>query len=400
MMANLRLTVAESAAVVIDDVDDLKLVDPDRAIVGKVLNPNVLHINTISAALRPAWGNPKGLLFNPAGDNLFVAEFGSKADCDRVMDGSPWVVGRHAVLMKNYDVDVHPQQVVFDRLAIWARILALPNRLMNADRGTVIAATIGLVKKVEADALGRCWGGYMRLRVEVKVKEPLMRAVTVFSSRLQTTESYAVQYEHLPIYCFSCGLIGHSKLTCANPADRDENGDLPYCAKRLSVDDNMKRAGTSKSRTNAASSEHSGTAAYGAHQGRGKSAPPGFGPSADGDVSSPQMGGAFRGRGYSGRGRGRGSAVDTARDLTVAKELKSSAAGKKRKSAKMQHPPILMIEAAPVVSGNQAQVVADSGAVERADNDVHSSDSNKKQRTTPSRSADLAATAEQSRPTQ
>jgi hypothetical protein len=64
------------------------------------------------------------------------------------------------------------------------------------------------------------------------------------------------------------------------------------------------------------------------------------------------MGGAFRGRGYSGRGRGRGSAVDTARDLTVAKELKSSAAGKKRKSAKTQQPPILMIKAAPVVFGN------------------------------------------------
>jgi hypothetical protein len=195
LLANLRLTAAESAAVVIDDVNDLELVDPDRAIVGKVLNPNVLHINTISAALRPAWGNPKGLNFNPSGENLFVAEFGSKADRDRIMDGSPWVVGRHAVLMKNFDLDVHPQKVIFDRLAIWARILALPNRLMNSDRGMVNATPIGLVKKVEADALGRCWGGYMRVRVEVKVKEPLMRAVTIFSSRLQTTESFAVQYE-------------------------------------------------------------------------------------------------------------------------------------------------------------------------------------------------------------
>ncbi|KAM0841990.1 hypothetical protein ACQ4PT_058650 [Festuca glaucescens] len=265
MMARLRLTAAEAKAVVIDDADDPCLVDPDRAFVGKVLAPNVLHINTISAAMRPAWGNPRGLLLNPAGDNLFIAEFGSMADRDRVMEGSLWMVGKHAVLMKKYDVEVQPDQVVFDRLAIWARIISLPNRLMTADRGMVIAAPIGVVKRVESDALGRCWGGYMRLRVEVKVDEPLMRAVTVFSSRLQIAESFAVQYERLPIYCFSCGLLGHSTLACPNPADRDEFGELPYSAKRLSADDPSRKSGGSKSGNNAAASTaQSGTAQQGA----------------------------------------------------------------------------------------------------------------------------------------
>jgi hypothetical protein len=184
MMARLRLTAAESTVVVVDDTEDLDLVDPDRAFVGKVIAPNKLHVQTISSALRPAWGNPKGLTFNHAGDNLFVAEFGSKADRDRVMEGSPWTVGRHVVLMKKYDVEVQPQMVVFDRFAIWARILALPNRLMNAQRGVEIAKPIGLVKKVECDDLGRCWGTFMRLRVEVQVEEPLLRVVTVFSSKL------------------------------------------------------------------------------------------------------------------------------------------------------------------------------------------------------------------------
>jgi hypothetical protein len=53
----------------------------------------------------------------------------------------------------------------------------------------------------------------MRLRVEVKVDEPLLRAVTVYSSLLQKTESFVVQCERLPIYCFSCGLLGDEVLT-------------------------------------------------------------------------------------------------------------------------------------------------------------------------------------------
>ncbi|KAK1613008.1 hypothetical protein QYE76_036681 [Lolium multiflorum] len=134
LMARLRLTAAENAAVVIDDVDDLELVDPDRTFWGKVLSPSVIHLETIKSAMRPAWGNPCGLTLNPAGDNLFVAEFGSKADRDRVMEGSPWKVGKHVVLLKKVDADVSPVDAVFDRLAIWARILKLPTRLMRADR--------------------------------------------------------------------------------------------------------------------------------------------------------------------------------------------------------------------------------------------------------------------------
>ena len=54
LLAQLRLTAAEATAVVIDDMDDPSLIDPERAFVGKVLAPNVLHIDTIKSAMRPA----------------------------------------------------------------------------------------------------------------------------------------------------------------------------------------------------------------------------------------------------------------------------------------------------------------------------------------------------------
>jgi hypothetical protein len=100
MMGRLRLTAAEAAPVVLDDgANDFQVHSP-WAIVGKGLAPNTLHISTIAVTLRPAWGNPRGLVLNPAGDNRFVAEFGSKADKSRVVDGPPWVVGKHAVFLR------------------------------------------------------------------------------------------------------------------------------------------------------------------------------------------------------------------------------------------------------------------------------------------------------------
>jgi hypothetical protein len=240
MMGRLRLTAAESEAVVLDDGVEDFMVHSKWAVVGKVLAPNTLHISTIAAALRPAWGNPRGLVFNPAGENIFVAEFSTRMDKIRVVDGPPWVIGRHAVLLKDFDIDQKPSEMCFNSLKVWARILNLPFSFMHKRWGAAIAGSLGIKGStpcVDCDDTGRCWGSYMRVRVEVDVDKPLMRGVTVFSQRRNLMDWFEVQYEQLPLYCFSCGFVGHSSTECKNPGDRDINGKLPYSADHLCAPD-------------------------------------------------------------------------------------------------------------------------------------------------------------------
>ncbi|KAI5021089.1 hypothetical protein ZWY2020_054499 [Hordeum vulgare] len=279
---------------------------------------------------------------------------------------------------------------------------------MNSQRGTALASPIGLVTKVESDALGRCWGGYMRLRVEVKVDEPLLRCVTVFSSKLQSTESYAVQYERLPIYCHSCGFIGHSTLVCATPAERDENDELPYSAKKLSVPDE-KRSGGARSGNNASPigwcfrRGSKGSTGFAAASGRGRGRGTKGGPATgeDQEVSSPVKGGRGRGRGRSARGRGRGSAAG---ELFPTMKTDKATSGQKRKATKAtkhQSSQVLAIEQNQQAGSRALVIVSSHNAHEDSvEDDVQSSDSNKKLRTAPTRSADQAATATQSRQTQ
>ncbi|KAM0875630.1 hypothetical protein ACQ4PT_036674 [Festuca glaucescens] len=190
-MGRLRLTPAEAAAVVLEDDTDEISVHSKWALVGKVLSPTTLHINTISTALRPAWGNPRGLLLNSGGDNVFVAEFATKRDMDRVLVGPPWVMGKNAVLLQDFNVDPKPRDMVFNRLKLWVRILNLPFGYMHKKPGTVIASSIGVegnVPVVDYDALGKCWGNFMRVRVEIDVEKPLQWGVIVFSQRRNVTD--------------------------------------------------------------------------------------------------------------------------------------------------------------------------------------------------------------------
>jgi hypothetical protein len=73
------------------------LPSPKWALIGKVLAPNTLHVNTIRAMVRPAWGNPKGLVVRPMGPNMFMVEFASGADKLRVAKGGPWHISKHAI---------------------------------------------------------------------------------------------------------------------------------------------------------------------------------------------------------------------------------------------------------------------------------------------------------------
>ncbi|KAM0872367.1 hypothetical protein ACQ4PT_038765 [Festuca glaucescens] len=249
MMGNLRLTSHEAEAFVLEDEGDDDLGCPEWALSGKVLAPNTYHISTIKAALRPAWGNPKGLEIRHTGRNTFMAEFATKADKARVTEGHPWTVGNHAVLLNDFDPSLKPSDVRYEKLGIWIHILNLPFSLMNDHRGKDLAGRVGKVEKMDVDEKGKAWGEFLRFRATVNITEPFMRCFSVYSQKRQATEFFSVMYERLPTFCLSCGLLGHSSTGCPTPAERDADGLLPYHGPRLCVPDDRKKktAGTQSS---------------------------------------------------------------------------------------------------------------------------------------------------------
>jgi hypothetical protein len=111
------------------------------------------------------------------GDNLFVVEFGSAGDLERVLSGSPWMVGRYAVLLQDYDEKLSESEIVFDRLELWVRILNLPLGWMNRMRGSRAMSLVGRVEKMDVDKDGKASGAYLRARVAIEIDKPLRRGV-------------------------------------------------------------------------------------------------------------------------------------------------------------------------------------------------------------------------------
>ncbi|KAM0829725.1 hypothetical protein ACQ4PT_066699 [Festuca glaucescens] len=200
MMQRLNLTQKEATPLILEDEDGEDLPCPEWDLVGKVLAPNTLLVNTISAVLRPAWGNPKGLFIRSMGPNMFMAEFGSETDRSRAAKGGPWWVGKHAVLLKYFDVRIKPENVVFNELPIWARIFNLGYELMNDVCGKSLAACLGKVDRMDVDEKGRAWGVYLRARVIIDPLQPLMRCVSAYSRKRQETMHYEKRKQTKQVY--------------------------------------------------------------------------------------------------------------------------------------------------------------------------------------------------------
>lgn len=170
-----------------------------------------------------------------------MAEFGSSSDMERALAGTPWMVGRHAIILQNYDKKLSASEIVFDRMEVWARILDLPLGWMNQARGFHAMSLIGQVVKMDVDADGKASGAFLRARVAIEIAKPVWRGVLLRMSKNEDPKWFQAQYEKLPYYCFACGVIGHSEIECRHPAARDDLGKLPYDVQLRAPKDRRKR---------------------------------------------------------------------------------------------------------------------------------------------------------------
>lgn len=231
LLQKLNLTAEEEDVVEFSDDEDFDAPsEVEWALFGKVLSPTVVHATTIFRAMKPAWGNPHGLKVRSIGEeeNLFVAEFNLQQDMERALGGLPWMVGQHALLLQPYDEMIRPSEIKFDYMDIWVRILNLPLGWMNRHRGERAMGLVGVVKKMEVDRDRKASGAFLRAWLAIEIAKPLRRGVLLKTRRDAELEWFDLQYEKLPFYCLSCGIMGHSELDCDRLVVRNMSGKLPY----------------------------------------------------------------------------------------------------------------------------------------------------------------------------
>jgi hypothetical protein len=214
-MGDLLLTDKEATGLVIRGVAASSIPKPKWAAVGKVCSPHKLIIGALEKAMHRAWGLHHVAQFKDIGDNRFMVRFNSEGDWKHVMHNGPWQFDFNAVLLKKFDGATRPSDMVFESLDVWVRVFDLPMDMMNGAYGELFGGWIGKYISVDVDEEGMAWGEELRIRVAIRVDQPILRGINAKESEDDKEGKwFDIQYEKLPHFCFDCGRIVHPGGSC------------------------------------------------------------------------------------------------------------------------------------------------------------------------------------------
>ncbi|CAL1398424.1 unnamed protein product [Linum trigynum] len=112
------------------------------------------------------------------------------------------------------DAFKQPNLEDFYVMEIWIQIHSIPAALRTNEMIHKIGARFG--KLIWIDSIREnAWNDVLPIRVGIDIRTPLRKELKL--NLKGTIRTYEVKYEKIPMYCFSCGLLGHPKLTCPNP---------------------------------------------------------------------------------------------------------------------------------------------------------------------------------------
>ncbi|CAI9116178.1 OLC1v1017262C1 [Oldenlandia corymbosa var. corymbosa] len=209
--SNLSLGQRELKVIVPDD-DASPEFDPGRALVGRLVSGKVLGHNTIVQRLKGFWSLKDNLTTHALGDNTILFCFNSMTDKKRVMVGAPWFVEDHLLILSEDTADVIAKRQVFTHSPLWIQLHGLPVGLMSKKFAATAGDNIGQFIEVYCDSEGSYIGRFLRIKVSVDIRLPLMRAITV--SHKGQLLKIQLQYERVSDFCYFCGVIGHEQSSC------------------------------------------------------------------------------------------------------------------------------------------------------------------------------------------
>ncbi|KAK1643367.1 hypothetical protein QYE76_061172 [Lolium multiflorum] len=140
----------------------------------------------------------------------------------KALDDGPWKFNNDLLVMADFDPNKSLEEYEFDTIPIWLRVRKLPLGRMNRSTGEAIGDEVGEFVQVDVGADDMAIGEYLRVKVKLNIKEPLKRGLMIHIEGCQVARWCPFEYEFLPEFCYTCGIIGHEDKICSLKLARGE----------------------------------------------------------------------------------------------------------------------------------------------------------------------------------
>ncbi|KAF4359436.1 hypothetical protein F8388_001480 [Cannabis sativa] len=181
----------------------------DLCLVGKVIGPRPANREGIEKAMNGVWKiRHRFQVEELSSKNVFRFFFRCREDRQRVYGGGPWTIDKQLICFVKPMGLGEILKMNFDFTSFWISINNVPLACMTKLFAREWGERIGKLEDI------KIVNGTMKVRVRINITEPLKHGLRVAIDDQGNEVSLLFQYEHLPDFCFDCGIIGHKALDC------------------------------------------------------------------------------------------------------------------------------------------------------------------------------------------
>ncbi|KAK1696956.1 hypothetical protein QYE76_013653 [Lolium multiflorum] len=155
-----------------------KKANPNQ-VVGKVLSEKLAHAVGIQDTLGKIWCPREGTICKELRRNVFLITFKQESGKRRALEGGPWLAGKDLLVLEDFVENKTLDEYEFRFFQMWVRVSNLPLGRMNRETGEQIGNAMGESVEVDVDEGGFAIGEFLRVRVKLDVREPIMRGIRV-----------------------------------------------------------------------------------------------------------------------------------------------------------------------------------------------------------------------------
>ncbi|CAA0836348.1 Unknown protein [Striga hermonthica] len=191
------------------------------SLVGICYGEKKINVNGLKTTLGNIWFTRQPFSIRVLGFNKYQFLFQNEEDRDKILRGKAWSFDGQYLVLKIWD----PKHLEFtdeeEVVKVWVHIQNLPLHWTTEESGLKIGKKLGNVVNVQAPGTGNGAGQNLRVLVELKLKEPIMRGTFIKVGQENTWIDF--RYENLQTFCYYCGRIGHGDKNCLVKKDDIKN---------------------------------------------------------------------------------------------------------------------------------------------------------------------------------
>ncbi|KAK2458187.1 hypothetical protein QL285_005377 [Trifolium repens] len=191
-------------------------------LVGRFICDRPFHVNSMKVRMANLWSPVKGVTIKQTKTGLFLFHFGHELDMEGVLKGGPWMFDNNMLIIERVQLGMQVENIPLFHVDFWVQVHHLPTGLMKEKVGISLANYVGSFVEYDKNNNSSFWRDYMRLRVRVDVRKPLKKDSKV-KDKNGNWCTVKFKYEKLGVFCFVCGILGHSENKCAVRFDMQQD---------------------------------------------------------------------------------------------------------------------------------------------------------------------------------